>query len=162
MARLKFPRPPSWMVRNALRLMTYRGCFALLGYPVLCVLSEQKQEMSQILPYQLEPEYSSTDERSESEEEEEDDSIFSNANTSDRRLDTSWCLCEQCTIMPTEVESICCKEPAFLSKMVEGIVWIKMLTLLSSCFAFAAFLNEESCLTSQLILYCSVTTLYCH
>ena len=115
-----------------------------------------------LLPYQLEPEYSSTDERSESEEEEEDDSIFSNANTSDRRLDMSWCLCEQCTIMPTEVKSICCKEPAFLSKMVEGIMWIKMLTLLSSCFAFAAFLNEESCLTSQLILYCSVTTIYCH
>ena len=65
---------------------------------------------------------SSTDERSESEEEEEDDSIFSNANTSDRRLDTSWCLCDKCTIMPTEVESICCKEPAFLSKMVEGIM----------------------------------------
>ena len=90
-------------------LISYRGCFALLGYPVLCVLSAQKQEMSQILPYQLKPEYSSIDERSESEEEEEDDSIFSNANTSDRRLDTSWCLCEQCTIMPTEVESISCK-----------------------------------------------------
>ena len=43
--------------------------------------------MSQILPYQLEPEFSSTDERSESEEEEEDNSILSNANTSDRRLD---------------------------------------------------------------------------
>ena len=66
--------------------------------------------------------YSSTDERSESEEEEEDDSIFSNGNTSDRRLDTSWCLFEQCTIMSTEVESISCKEPALLSKMVEGIV----------------------------------------
>ena len=75
-----------------------------------------------VLPYQLEPEYSSTSKRSESEEEEEDDSIFPNANTSDCRLDTSWCLCEQCTIMPTEVASIFCKEPAFLSKMVEGIV----------------------------------------
>ena len=79
--------------------------------------------MSQILPYQLEPEYSSDEERSESEaEEEEDDSSLENAGTGDRRSDTSWCLCERCAIMPTKVESICCKEPAFLSKMVEGIV----------------------------------------
>ena len=71
-------------------MMTYRGCFALLGYP-LCVLSAQKEigkEMSQILPYQLEPENSSTYEKSESEEE-DDDSVVSNADTSDRHLDTS-------------------------------------------------------------------------
>ena len=78
--------------------------------------------MSQILPYQLEPEYSSNEERSESEAEEEGDSLLVNSGTGDRRSDTSWCLCERCAIMPTEVESICCKEPAFLSKMVEGIV----------------------------------------
>lgn len=79
--------------------------------------------MLQILPYQLEPEYSSTEERSRSEEEEEeDDSLLGNADTGVRRLDTSWCLCERCAIMPTEVESVCCKESAFLSKMVEEIL----------------------------------------
>ncbi|PFX27532.1 P2X purinoceptor 7-like [Stylophora pistillata] len=76
--------------------------------------------MSQILPYQLEPEHSSTDERSESEEK-DDDSVVSNADTSDRRLNTSWCLCERCAIMLTEFESICSKEPAFLSKLIEGL-----------------------------------------
>ena len=80
--------------------------------------------MSQILPCQLKLEYSSTEETSGSEEEEEeDDSLLgANADTDVRRLDTSWCLCELCTIMPTDVECVCCKEPAFLSKMVEGIV----------------------------------------
>jgi len=55
-----------------------------------------KTPMSQILPYQLEPEYSSTEERSGSEEEEEeDDSLLGDADTGVRRLDTSWCLCER-------------------------------------------------------------------
>ena len=113
------------MKRNALRAADVSWLLRFAWLPSALCFQWTKtggKETSHILPYQLEPEYSSTDERSESEEEEEDDSIFSNANTSDRRLDTSWCLCEQCTIMPTEVESICCKEPAFLSKMVGGIM----------------------------------------
>ena len=81
--------------------------------------------MSKILPYQLEPEYSSTEERNESEEEEEeeDDSPLANAGgTGDCRSHTSWCLYKQCTMMPTEVECVCCLELAYLSKMVKGKV----------------------------------------
>ena len=64
--------------------------------------------MSRILPYQLEPVYSSTKERNESEEEEEEEddsrSLLANAGgTGDRRLHTSWFLCERCAVMPIEV-----------------------------------------------------------
>ncbi|XP_068729131.1 uncharacterized protein [Montipora capricornis] len=115
------------MERNALRADDISWLLRFAWLPsALCFEGTKTvgKEMSQILPYQLEPEFSSTNERSESEEEGEDDSVLSNANTSECRLDTSWCLCEQCAIMPTEVASICCKEPAFLSKMVEGLSYI--------------------------------------
>lgn len=98
------------MVHNALWANDVLWLLRFAWLPSALCFKCQKvgKEMSQILPHQLEPEYSSTEERSESEEEEEDNLILSNANTSDRRLDMSWCLCEQCTIMLTEVESVCC------------------------------------------------------
>ena len=79
--------------------------------------------MSQILPYQLEPEYSSSEERNESEAEEEggeDEALASNEIGVDRLSNTSWCSCERCGLMPTEAESVCCKELTFLSTMIEG------------------------------------------
>ena len=76
-----------------------------------------------IQPYQLEPEYSSSEEieeRSSDSEEEEIGDLNSSSGES-RRTNTSWCLCDRCAVMPTEVECICCKELAFLSKTVEGL-----------------------------------------
>ena len=67
------------MVRNALRADDVLWLLRFAWLPsALCFECTKTvgKETSQILPYQLEPEYSSTDERSESEEEEEDDSIF--------------------------------------------------------------------------------------
>lgn len=75
-----------------------------------------------ILPYQLEPEYSSSEEiedlGSDSEEEEIGDMEFPSGEN--RATHTSWCLCERCAVMPTEKERVCCKEIAFLSKVMKG------------------------------------------
>ena len=75
-----------------------------------------------IQPYQLEPEYSSKiieEQGSDSEEEDEIGNLESPSGES-RRTNTSWCLCDQCAIMPTEKECVYCKELAFLLKIVEG------------------------------------------
>ena len=76
-----------------------------------------------ILPYQLEPEYSSSeeieDQSNDSGAEETDVLVASSAEN--RVTDTSWCLCDRCAIMPTEKECVCCKELAFLSKISEGV-----------------------------------------
>ena len=92
-------------------LMTYRGCHAVFIV-----------NMSQISPYQFEPEYSSSEEQPQSaaeEEGEEEDSV-SNEGNKNRRSNTSWCSCEGCVAMPSEKECVCCKELTFLSKIVEG------------------------------------------
>lgn len=78
--------------------------------------------MSQISPYQFEPEYSSSEEQPQSaaeEEEGEEDSVLNEGNEN-RRSNTSWCSCEQCAAMPSERECVCCKELTFLFKIVEG------------------------------------------
>ena len=78
--------------------------------------------MSQILPYQFEPEYSSSEEQPQSaaeEEEGEEDSV-SNEGNENRLSNMSWCSCERCVAMPSEKECVCCKEVTFLSKIVEG------------------------------------------
>ena len=100
--------------------MTYRGCSlqsADLIHAVFIV------NMSQISPYQFEPEYSSSEEQpqsaAEEEEGEEEDSV-SNEGNENRRSNTSWCSCERCVSMPSEKECVCCKELTFLSKIVEG------------------------------------------
>ena len=68
-----------------------------------------------ILPYQLEPEYSSSeeieDQSNDSGEEETDVLVASSAEN--RVTDTSWCLCDRCAIMPTEKECVCCKNSHF-------------------------------------------------
>ena len=73
-----------------------------------------------ILPYQLEPEYSSSEEIevhvSDSEEEEIDDLELPSGEN--RATHTS---CERCAVMPTEKERVCCKEIAFLSKVMKGL-----------------------------------------
>ena len=37
-----------------------------------------------------------------------------------RATHTSWCLCERCAVMPTEKACVCCKEIAFLSKVMKA------------------------------------------
>ena len=79
-----------------------------------------------IQPYQLEPEYSSSEEIEEqgSDSEEEEISNFEPPSRESRRANTdntSWCLCDRCAVMPTEKECVCCKELAFVSKTVEGL-----------------------------------------
>ena len=56
-------------------------------------------------------------------EEQEIDSLELNSEGErvSRRDDASWCVYERCSVMPSEVECICCKELAFLSKLVEGL-----------------------------------------
>ena len=76
-----------------------------------------------IQPYQLEPEYSSEEiEEQGSDSEEEEDEIGNLESPSDEswQTNTSWCLCDQCALMPTKKECVCCKELVFLSKIVEG------------------------------------------
>lgn len=48
--------------------------------------------------------------------------------------------CEQCGLMPTEMECVCCKELLFLSKMVEGTLWCKNVNYVV-CF----FLIKSQC-----------------
>ena len=81
-----------------------------------------------IQPYQFEPEYSwtkkSTEEDSSAPEELEIDSLEPNSNEGEevsRRENASWCVCECCLVMPSEVECICYQKLAFLSKLVEGL-----------------------------------------
>ena len=120
MARLKFPRPPSLMERNALRADDVSWLLRFAWLPsALCFECTKTvgKETSQI--------YSRISWSQSTHQPTKKAKVKKRKKTIrffDRRLDTSWCLCEQCTIMPTEVESISCKEPPFLSKMVEGIV----------------------------------------
>ena len=37
------------------------------------------------------------------------------SSTKSQRTDSSWCVCERWTVMPSEVECVCCKELSFLS-----------------------------------------------
>ena len=76
-----------------------------------------------IQPYQLEPEYSSSEQGEEEQidsGEEEVSSLYSSRLES-RRTDLSLCECERC-LMPSEVECVCCKELPFLSQLVEGLL----------------------------------------
>lgn len=70
-----------------------------------------------IQPYQLEPEYSSSEEieeqGSDSEEEEEISNLEWLSGES-RQMNTSWFLYDQCAVMLTEKECVCCRELAFL------------------------------------------------
>ncbi|CAH3172729.1 unnamed protein product [Porites lobata] len=78
-----------------------------------------------IQPYQLEPEYSSSEQGEEEQidsGEEEVSSLYSSRLES-RRTDLSWCECERC-LMPSEVECVCCKELPFLSQLVEGLTCV--------------------------------------
>ena len=76
-----------------------------------------------IQPYQLEPEYSSSEEIEEqgSDSEEEEINNLEQPSGETRRTNTSWCTCDRCAVMPTEKVCVCCKELAFLSKIVEGL-----------------------------------------
>ena len=100
--------------------MTHRGCSlqSVDLIPAVFIVN-----MSQISPYQFEPEYSSREEQpqsaAEEEEGEEEDSV-SNEGNENRRSNTSWRSCERCVAMPSEKECVCCKELTFLSKIVEG------------------------------------------
>ncbi|KAL9976758.1 hypothetical protein ACROYT_G014087 [Oculina patagonica] len=80
---------------------------------------------SGIIPYQFEPEHSSSDEIEEeiSEAEEEEEEIVRSApsNAVRRTANTSWCACDVCELMPTEKECVCCKELKFLSKVVKDL-----------------------------------------
>ena len=75
-----------------------------------------------IQPYQLESEYSSKEIEEQGSDSEEEDEIGNLESPSGEswRTNTSWCLCDQCALMPTEKECVCYKELAFLSKIVEG------------------------------------------
>ena len=77
-----------------------------------------------IQPYQLEPEYSSSEEGEEEliDSGEEEEASLESSRVESRRTDASWCVCERCQVMPSEVECVCCKELPFLSKMVEGLL----------------------------------------
>ncbi|KAK2553535.1 hypothetical protein P5673_025020 [Acropora cervicornis] len=76
-----------------------------------------------ILPYQLEPEYSSSEEIEDhvSDSEEEEIGDLELPSGENRATHTSWCLCERCAVMPTKKECVCCKEIAFLSKVMKGL-----------------------------------------
>ena len=76
-----------------------------------------------ILPYQLEPEYSSSEEIEDhvSDSEEEEIGDLELPSGENRATHTSWCLCERCAVMPTEKECVCCKEIAFLLKVMKGL-----------------------------------------
>ena len=76
-----------------------------------------------IQPYQLEPEYSSSEQGEEEQIDsgEEEVSSLDSLRLESRRTDLSWCECESC-VMPSEVECVCCKELPFLSQLVEGLL----------------------------------------
>ena len=77
-----------------------------------------------IQPYQLEPEYSSSEQGEEEQIDsgEEEVSSLDSLRLESRRTDLSWCECERCCVMPSEVECVCCKELPFLSQLVEGLL----------------------------------------
>ena len=77
-----------------------------------------------IEPYQLEPEYSSSEQGEEEQTDsgEEEVSSLDSSRLESRRTDLSWCEYERCCVMPSEVECDCCKELPFLSQLVEGLL----------------------------------------
>ena len=77
-----------------------------------------------IQPYQLEPEYSSSEEGEEEQIDsgEEEASSLDSSRVESRRTDLSWCECERCSVLPSEVECVCYKELHFLSRLVEGLL----------------------------------------
>ena len=81
------------------------------------------QTMS-IEPYQLEPEYSSSEQGEEEQTDsgEEEVSSLDSSRLESRRTDLSWSEYERCCVMPSEVECDCCKELPFLSQLVEGLL----------------------------------------
>ncbi|KAL9950241.1 hypothetical protein ACROYT_G042714 [Oculina patagonica] len=76
--------------------------------------------MAQIIPFQLEPEYSSDEERPKSIVEEEEEVLF--PELGNLRLGNSlWCICTNCSEMPSEKECVCCKEMKNIYLMMEGL-----------------------------------------
>ncbi|KAL9975036.1 hypothetical protein ACROYT_G012152 [Oculina patagonica] len=74
--------------------------------------------MAQIIPFQLEPEYSSDEERPKSIVEEEEEVLF--PELGNLRLGNSlWCICTNCSEMPSEKECVCCKEMKNIYLMME-------------------------------------------
>ncbi|CAH3044713.1 unnamed protein product [Porites evermanni] len=75
-----------------------------------------------IEPYQLEPEYSSSEQGEEEQTDsgKEEVSSLDSSRLESRRTDLSWCEYERCCVMPSEVECDCCKELPFLSQLVEA------------------------------------------
>ena len=59
-----------------------------------------------IQPYHLEPEYSSSEEAEEEpvDSGEEEVSQVQSPSIASRWTDSSWCVCERCTVMPSKVE----------------------------------------------------------
>ena len=114
MAHLKFPRPPSWMVRNALRADDVSWLLRFAWLPsALCFECTKTRDVADT-PVSAGARVLINRRKKRKWRRGRRGFDFSNANTSDRCLDTSWCLCKQCTIMPTEVKYISCKELAFL------------------------------------------------
>ncbi|PFX13828.1 hypothetical protein AWC38_SpisGene22064 [Stylophora pistillata] len=100
-----------------------------------------------ILPYQLEPEYYSSEEGEEEQiDSGEEEALLDSSRVESRRTDLSWCECERCGVMLSEVECVRCKELPFLSQLVEG------LTCINESFR-AVCLNEDVLWTALASLY---------
>mgnify|MGYP001792725684 CR=1 FL=1 len=96
--------------------------------------------MAAVEPYQLEPEYSSGEERDYDFEESNEEEGFSTQFSSDtsRKTSTSWCSCGKCLVMATVVECVCCRELSFLSKTIEGLFLLHI-----SFFLFNRLLRKQ-------------------
>ena len=70
------------------------------------------QVMADLQRYRLEPERVPNAEDRESENEE----------VNDRLEGTFWCTCERCKTMPTQTESVCCRDQPESEDKMEGII----------------------------------------
>ena len=66
--------------------------------------------MSSISPYQFEPRRSSGSAKRPNVARESGGGGDENADLTGRLVDTRWCRCGHCQLMPTTVESVCCQE----------------------------------------------------
>ena len=136
---LNFQWLPFWSARKALRgddvkWLLVQVVLTHMFWSSFCKQTSYRDfKTMSIQPYQLEPEYSSSEQGEEEQidsGEEEVSSLYSSRLES-RRTDLSWCECERC-LMPSEVECVCCKELPFLSQLVEGLlIPIKYIYLIS-------------------------------
>lgn len=108
-----------------------------------------------IQPYAFEPRREIFEENSDSESSNDSEEMESDQNEM-RAGNVSWCTCQQCRVMPTEQESICCQEMGELNQKLDGKNFNIFGQLFTNSVEYILFTNSVEYIVFTCIVICVI------